>query len=190
MDVDAIVNEARAAVAAGREPSWAALELRVRAAGLDKAGERRALDQLARIQTVFRARTRVARPVEAPPAAPVRPRARPTALTARPTLSGTIELRREVEAGVYVVRWPADRSVEAWELRFGRRADARSAYVDGESVTLPGEATSAVVPLADGALRIHLVGRGRGGRLVRRALASGLTRENWDARWQRRPSAA
>jgi hypothetical protein len=191
MEPDSIVNEARAAVAAGREPDWDAFERRVREASPGPAEQRRALDQLARIRTVSRARDRVARPPEPPaPRAPVRPRGRPAALTARPTLSGTIDVRREVADGEHLLRWPPDRLVETWEVRFGVRADARSVYVDGETLTLPGEATSIALPLGEGALRVHLLGRGRGGRLVRRALASGLTRDTWEARWQRRPSAA
>jgi hypothetical protein len=39
-------------------------------------------------------------------------------------------------------------------------------------------------------VRVHLLGRGRDGRLVRRAIISALTREGWDERWQRRASAS
>jgi hypothetical protein len=189
-DVDGIVGEARAAVAAGREPHWEQLERRIRSAGLDADAERRALDRLARIATVHRARSLVAAAPEPPPAAPRRPRGGPPPLAARPTLSGTIEVRRERRGDEYVLRWPADPSVAAWDVRIGRRADPRSPYVDSETLSLPGDATSIALPLGGDALRVHLLGRGRGGRLVRRALASGLTTENWDARWQRRPSAA
>jgi hypothetical protein len=46
------------------------------------------------------------------------------------------------------------------------------------------------VPLGPKALRVHLLGRGRGGKLVRRAVMSPLTPESWGERWQRRASAA
>jgi hypothetical protein len=39
-------------------------------------------------------------------------------------------------------------------------------------------------------VRVHVLGRGRDGRLLRRAIVSGLTRENREARWERRPSAS
>jgi hypothetical protein len=184
-----IVDEARAAVAAGRAPDWNHLARRIHEAGLDDAAEQRALAQLARVETVARARASVARTPEPPPRRPVRPRGT-TPVSARPTLSGTIEVRRERQGDEYVLAWPADPSVFAWDVRVGVRADARSAYVDRESVSLPEGATSVPVPVGDGALRVHVLGRGRGGRLVRRALVTGLTRENWDVRWQRRPSAA
>jgi hypothetical protein len=37
---------------------------------------------------------------------------------------------------------------------------------------------------------VHVLGRDRGGRLVRRAIVSGLTRESWADRWERRASAS
>jgi hypothetical protein len=37
---------------------------------------------------------------------------------------------------------------------------------------------------------VHLLGRAANGRLVRRAVISGLTRDNWSDRWQRRASAS
>ena len=49
--------------------------------------------------------------------------------------------------------------------------------------------TSVEVPLGDNPFRVNVLGRGRG-RLQRRALISGLTREGWRERWHRRPSAS
>jgi hypothetical protein len=37
---------------------------------------------------------------------------------------------------------------------------------------------------------VHVLGRTRDGRLLRRAVISGLTAENWRDRWQRRASAS
>ena len=186
MEIDAIVAEARRLVAGGHEPDWTALEERVREASGDAPARERALAQLGRLAGVQRARSRVAvEPTR--PAAPVAQRRGRVA--PRPTLSGTIDVQRERAGDAHVLRWPADPAVVSWDVRIGERADVRSAYVDRETVTLPGETTSLELPLGGGALRIHVLGRGRGGRLLRRVLVTGLTRENWDARWQRRPTA-
>jgi hypothetical protein len=37
---------------------------------------------------------------------------------------------------------------------------------------------------------VHLLGRGRDGRLLRRAVISALTRGAWGERWERRASAS
>jgi hypothetical protein len=37
---------------------------------------------------------------------------------------------------------------------------------------------------------VHLLGRSRDGRLLRRALISALTQESWNDRWERRASAS
>jgi hypothetical protein len=86
--------------------------------------------------------------------------------------------------------WPAERAVATWELRISERPDPRGDYEVRESGELPGDATSVELPLGDVPLRIHLLGRDRSGRLVRRAIVSGLTRETWGERWQRRASAS
>ncbi len=46
------------------------------------------------------------------------------------------------------------------------------------------------VQLGELPLRVHVHGRSRDGRLLRRALISSLTRATWSDRWQRRPSAS
>ena len=86
--------------------------------------------------------------------------------------------------------WPREPKVVAWELRISERPDPRGDYEVRESGELPGETTSVDLPLGDVPLRVHLLGRDRGGRLVRRAIVSGLTRETWSERWQRRASAS
>ena len=197
----AIIGEARAQVAAGREPDVEALQEHIRAAGrlerargeahtkaADKA-EQKALQQLARVLTVHRARAVAAREPERPlpTAAPV-PR-RPV-LRAKPTISGNMDVRRQARGDAVVLRWDAARGVAGWEVRFSERADARSDYVLRETLTLPASATELELPLGERALRVHLLGRGRDGRLIRRAIISALTRESWNDRWQRRASAA
>ena len=75
-------------------------------------------------------------------------------------------------------------------MRLSERADARSDYEQIEAGELPGDATRLELPLGDRPLKVHLIGRGRDGRLVRRAVISGLTRDGWNDRWQRRASAS
>ena len=59
-----------------------------------------------------------------------------------------------------------------------------------QSGELPGDATRVELPIGETPVRVHLLGRDRGGRLVRRAILSGLTRETWGDRWQRRATAS
>src|SRR5215216_5956640 len=112
----AILAEARAQVAAGREPNVAGLEARIatavrraRAAGDDGA----AVEELAAgarreggaIVSVARARARLTR--ELPPEP--KPRSlpgRPIALRTRPTITGTLDVRRAEGEG-YKLVWDA-----------------------------------------------------------------------------------
>jgi hypothetical protein len=181
---DAIIDEARAAVAAGREPNWEALRARIEASGSGGEEQRRALQQLERVLAVHRARSRVARQPEPPPV-PVPPR-RPL-LRSRPTISGNMDVRRQ---GGATLEWDAAPAVTSWEVRFSERPDPRREYVVRETLTLAAEQTTVEVPLGDLPLRVHLLGRGRDGRLVRRAIISALTRETWRERWQRRATAS
>jgi hypothetical protein len=200
-ELASILGEARAAVAAGRNPDAQALEARIREAG-DRAlrdgvkaaasEQGQALQQLERVLTVQRARTRLAAPPTPPAtatAAPPRPRAR-AAFRAQPTISGNMEVRRARGEGSVVLSWDPAPAVTAWDVRFSERADARSEYVVRESLSLPGPATSVELTLGELPLRVHLLGRAGDGRLVRRAIVSALTQDNWNDRWQRRASAS
>ena len=181
--LDHIFDEARAAVAAGHEPDAQDLRTRITAAG----GDEIALQRLERVLSIQRARARLEqRPVR--PVAPV-PRAAPlrAAMRARPTISANMEVRREGAAGL---AWETARAIVAWELRISERPDARGDYVVRETRELPGDATRAELPLGDLPLRVHLLGRTRDGRLLRRAVISGLSRDTWTERWQRRASAS
>jgi hypothetical protein len=185
--IDTIIAAARADVAAGREPDEASLETRIRKAPADEAARRRALDQLHRIVAVHRARSRVAAPAAAPP--PPAPAPRRAAYRAKATIGANFELRREGEGETAALAW--DRApVAGWEVRISERRDARSDYVVRETTSLPGDATRLDLPLGELPLRVHLLGRGRDGRLVRRAMISGVTRDNWRDRWQKRASAS
>jgi hypothetical protein len=75
-------------------------------------------------------------------------------------------------------------------VRVSERRDPRGGYAVRDERELPAGATSVEVPVGQTALRVHLLGRGRGGKLVRRAVMSPLTPESWGERWQRRASAA
>jgi hypothetical protein len=177
---DDIIDEARAAVARGGAPDWKALRDRIRSLGGD---QRAALQRLERVGAVHRARqSRTA----APPPAPA-PARRPTLLRTRATITGNMDVRR---GDGTTLTWRREHGVVAWELRVSARPDPRGDYEVRETGELPGEATSVDVPLGDEPLRVHLLGRDRGGRLVRRAILSGLTRETWPDRWQRKASAS
>jgi hypothetical protein len=193
----ALVEEARANVAAGQPPNTAGLEPRIeRAARVARAGGASPMlvgrivatnrRRLAQVAAVHRSRALVARePMQR--SAPLR--RPPAALRTKPTVTGTLGVRRAEGDGFRLV-WDAAPLVTEWEVRFSERADARSDYVDGETVILPAGATGVDVPLGDNLLRVNILGRGRGGRLLRRALISGLTRDGWRDRWQRRASAS
>jgi hypothetical protein len=186
-DLASILDAARADVAAGRDPDEKALEERIRKAG----GGAKALEQLERVLTVQRARARLAAPPTPPPAVPGagRPRGR-AAFRAQPTITGNKEVRPARSGDAVVLSWDTAPAVTAWEVRFSDRADARSEYVVRETLTLPGTATSVTLTLSELPLRVHLLGRANDGRLVRRAIVSALTQDNWDDRWQRRASAS
>lgn len=177
MTSEPIIDEARALVAAGESPDWKAFRDRIRALGGD---QRDALRRLERVGAVHRARAS---------AAPAPASARPARalLKTRPTITGNMDIRRD---GAATLVWRPEPKVAAWEVRISERPDPRGDYEVRESGELPGDATSVDLPLGDTPLRIHLLGRDRGGRLARRAIVSGLTRETWGERWQRRASAS
>jgi hypothetical protein len=186
----AIVHDARRRVAAGADPGVAAAETAVRrtaeaAGAAGSAEEARALEQLARVAAVHRARTRVA--PEAP-AAP-QPARRPLrgGLKTRPSVNANMDVR---PAGDFVLAWEPSPAVVAWEVRISERPDPRSDYVVRETRELAPAATSVELPVGENPLRVHVLGRARDGRLVRRAVVSALTRESWGERWQRKGSAA
>ncbi len=185
----AILEEARARVAAREELDAASLDDRLRAVGGGAPQERAALQQLERVLAIQRARTRLAqqpaRPVAG--AAPVRRR---SALRTRPTISGNMDVRRQRRGQTPILSWEPSSGVTSWDVRFSERPDSRSDYAVRDELNLPGTATNIEVTLGERTMRIHLLGRGRDGRLVRRAIISGLTEESWNDRWERRASAS
>jgi hypothetical protein len=188
-ELEAIIGDAREAVAAGRAPNLEGYEARLAAAaraGADGAEVERARRALASIAAVHRAKARLARE-PAPPAPRIAQRA--AALKTTPTITGTLDVRR-AESDGYRLLWDADPKVTEWEVRFSERPDGRSDYVERKSVVLPAGETAVDVPLGDLPFRVNVLGRGRGGKLHRRALVSGLTRDGWRSRWLRRASAS
>lgn len=181
-----IIEEARKRVAGGNTLNASAFEARIRAAGGDTEP---ALKQLARIVSVGRARALIAGPPKHEPAPPEALR-RPLALRAKPTITGNMDVRRERRSDGFVLEWTTEPKVVAWDVRVSVRPDVRGDYIVREERSLPGDATSLELPLGDSPLRVHLLGRDRGGRLVRRAIVSALTRDGWGERWERRASAS
>lgn len=182
-----IIDEARKRVASGKSLDAAALEARIRSAGGDTE---RALKQLARIVSVQRARNLIAGPAAHEVAPAPEPQLRPLALRTKPTITGNMEVRRERRGDAFVLAWSAEPKVVAWDVRLSERPDVRGEYVVREERSLPGPETSFEIQLGDAPSRVHLLGRARDGRLVRRAIISALTREGWGERWQRRASAS
>jgi hypothetical protein len=183
-----IIDEARQRVARGEALDAAAYESRIRAVAGDSMD--RALRQLARIASVQRARSRLAGPPPAEEHTIARPAPRRALMRTKPTVSANMDVRRDRAAAGFVLTWPAEPKVAVWEARFSERPDVRGDYVLRGELTLPGETTMLELPLGDIPFRVHLLGRDRGGRLIRRAIISALTRETWGDRWERRASAS
>jgi hypothetical protein len=194
-----IVTEARGQVAARREPNLAGLEARIataarraRSNGADAAAvelaEAEVRRQLQSIASIQRARALLAREVT-PPKSGAPSLRRPIVFRTKPTFTGTLDVRRAKGQG-FRLAWDAVPAVTEWEVRFSERQDQRSDYVESATLVLAGGETSVEVPLGDNPFRVNIIGRGRGGRLQRRALISGLTRNGWSEPWQRRPSAS
>lgn len=183
-----VLAEARSQVASGRAVDVDALAVRIRAAGLDGREERQALKQLERVVAVHRARARLTRePPKAPPPAPA---ARRALIRTRPSITANMEVRRGPGGDGHRLEWDGAPAVTEWEIRFSERPDPRSEYEVRETLTLGTGTTGVELPLSERPLRVHVLGRRRDGKLLRRAVITGLTVENWDDRWQRRPSAA
>jgi len=177
----AILDEARARIARGVEPDATALEARISAV---RGGDaEHALAQLRRLLSVHRARALLVDPPEAPSPPPRRPVYR-----ARPTIAANIAVRARRSGETVTLEWDTAPSVASWEARLSERPDARSDYVERETLTLEGPRLE--LQLAEQPTRVHLFGRSANGRLVQRAVISGLTSDNWSQRWRQRASAS
>jgi hypothetical protein len=163
-----VLASARAEIAAGRYPDVVALRAEL-------AGDQDALARLDAVLAVHRARARVARNVSHAKVSETR------VLRTRPSVTGDMDIRR---AGEYTLEWDAVPAVARWEVRISERTDVRRDYTIRETYEV--EKPSIDLPLDDQPLRVHVLGRTRDGRLVRRAIVSGLSREGWNDRWNRR----
>ena len=178
--VDTIIAEARAEIAAGRVPDAAALRARIRAEG----GGDDALAQLERVFAIQRARARLSREVASP--AKRGPSLR-TALKTKVAVNANMDVRRG--EGTTLVWDPVQggHRLGGADQRTPRSARRLRGAGDARARARRDERT---VPLGDQPLRVHVLGRTRDGRLLRRAVISGLTADNWRDRWQRRASAS
>jgi hypothetical protein len=185
-DLKTILDEARAQIARGVEPDVAALEARVRAV------DPRALAQLPRLLAVHRAKRSLAEPVASAERArsafgASRP-PRAAAYRAKPTISANMNVRAQAAGDGVALEWAAAAGARAWEVRIGERRDARSPYVDRETLAL--DTPRLELRLTDLPQRVSITGRNATGRIVQRALVSGLTNANWRQKWQQRASAS
>jgi hypothetical protein len=182
-DLTAILDEARAQIARGEPPDGAALEARIREVVAPDAGD--ALRQLDRLLAVARARKAMTAPA---PQAPVRPLRRREVYRAKPTIAANMAVRAREADGVVVLEWDAVRGVGEWDARVADRPDARSPYTDRETRRLAEPRLE--LQLDDLPQRVSITGRNAAGRIVQRAVVSGLTVENWRQKWQQRASAS
>jgi hypothetical protein len=182
-----IIDEARRRVARGESLDEAAVEAQIRA--VHGESQAAALRQLARLVSVQRARVLVAGSPAPQPAPAPAPAVKPLFRT-RPTITGNMDVHRGRGTAAFVLEWRPEPKVASWEARFSERPDPRGEYVVRQELTLPSDATSLELPLGEMLFRVHLLGRDRSGRLVSRAIVSGLTRETWADRWERRASAS
>jgi hypothetical protein len=101
-----------------------------------------------------------------------------------------MDVRRDGDSGSATLSWDKAAGVTTWDVRVSRRPSARAAYAAEEERSLPAAETTVSLTLEELPIRVHLLGRGNAGQLLQRALISGLTRDNWNERWQRRATAS
>jgi hypothetical protein len=184
-DLQAILDEARAQIARGEEPDAAALEARIRDVVAPGGGD--ALRALERLLAVARARRAVAAPPAPAPPAPA-PKRRAEVYRAKPTIAANMTVRARAHGDAVALEWDAVRGVGEWDVRVADRPDARSPYTDRETKRLTEPRLE--LQLDDLPQRVSITGRTATGRIVQRAVVSGLTAENWRQKWQQRASAS
>ena len=112
-------------------------------------------------------------------------------LRARPTLTGNMDVRREKRGDAFVLAWDAAAGVAKWEVRISERPDARQRLRRARDADARGKRDDARAaarrPLGCACTCSDAAATGD---LLRRAVISGLTRDGWDERWQRRASAS
>ena len=180
-----ILDEARAQIARGDAPDADALAARIREVVAPGGGE--ALRQLERLLAVARARRAVSAPLPEPPK-PAAPRRRAEVYRAKPTIAANMVVRARANGDTVTLEWDAVRGVTDWDARLADRPDARSPYTDRETRRLTEPCIE--LDLSDLPQRVSITGRNATGRIVQRAVVSGLTSGNWNQKWQQRASAS
>jgi hypothetical protein len=97
-------------------------------------------------------------------------------------------VRARADGDAVTLEWDAVRGVADWDARVADRPDARSPYTDRETRKLTEPRLE--LQLSDLPQRVSITGRNAAGRIVQRAVVSGLTAENWRQKWQQRASAS
>lgn len=118
-------------------------------------------------------------------APPSPPPVRRLALQPAPAVTGNLPLRKRRTPEGIALEWSRASGVAEWVVRVSVRPDPRADYVEQETLTLPGSATSVELELDDVPRRVQLLGNARGGRTVERATVSALTRGNSGTQWRR-----
>ena len=136
--VDAILQEARTTVAAGRRPDESVLRARLEAEG----GDAQALERLERVLSVHRARALVDRRRAGAGSARLRRCGRRCGRSRRSTPTWSSAASRG-----FAVAWDAVPSVTAWEVRISERPDVRADYVVRETLQLEPGVTRVELPL-------------------------------------------
>ena len=97
-------------------------------------------------------------------------------------------VRARANGDTVTLEWDAVRGVTDWDARLADRPDARSPYTDRETRRLTEPCIE--LDLSDLPQRVSITGRNATGRIVQRAVVSGLTSGNWNQKWQQRASAS
>jgi hypothetical protein len=142
---------------------------------------------LAALRAILATTLVTAAPSPAPP--PVRP-IRRLALQPSATIVGNMAVRKQPTGRGIELTWDAAPQVIEWVLRVSVRPDPRQDYIEGEAKSLPAGTRSYEVELDEHPRRIQLYGHARGGKIVRRAVISALTRGNSGAQWKRQATAS
>ena len=123
-------------------------------------------------------------------AAPAPRPLRRLALQPSATIVGNMAVRKRPAAQGVQLSWDTAANVVEWTVRVSVRPDPRQDYVELEAVTLPADTTTFELGLDERPRRVQLHGLARGGRIVRRAIVSALTKGNSGAQWKRQASAS
>jgi hypothetical protein len=109
---------------------------------------------------------------------------------AAPIMAGTISFRKQAEGGRLTLAWDANRRVARWTVRISARADPREDYAEVENVEVQAGKPQLTLTLDERSYRVTVLGHSHSGRVIERAIVSGLTADNWRTKWTRRPTSS